>query len=408
MANPGQHFRLIFTWNLRKTIFALAVVCGLTMAALQSAQAQTFTVLHSFNGVDGNLVEAGPILDRAGNLYGTTTSGGQHDYGSVYKLSHAGSGWLFDPLYSFTLHGDGGFPGQGGLTIGPDGTLYGTAGNIFNLGPPARTCRSVMCVWRFTALYTFQGGTDGENPNGAVVFDAAGNIYGTTVSGGDHGFGTVFQATRSGGTWTETVLYSFDGPHGATPTASVILDSNGNLYGTTSAGGAHAWGTVFELTPSGSGWTEQVLYNFTNGNDGRSPAGGVIFDSAGNLYGSAQNNGQNFGGTVFKLSPSIGGNWTFTLLYSLSGRGGPGDHLTMDSAGNLYGTTYQDGIYEQGSVFELSPSSGGWIYSDLHDFTGGDDGALPIGAVALDAAGNIFGTTSQGGRGTGVIFEITR
>lgn len=407
MTTPARHFAFTLGRDPWKPAFVLALVCGLTLVAAQPAQAQTFTVLHSFNGVDGNLVEAGPILDRAGNLYGTTQRGGQHDYGSVYKLSHAGSGWLFDPLYSFTLHEDGGYPDQGGLTIGPDGTLYGAAGNIFNLGPPARTCRSVMCAWHFTTLYTFRGGTDGENTNCKVVFDSEGNLYGTTYYGGQYGLGTVYEATRSGGTWTETVLYSFDGAHGAIPAGSVILDSAGNLYGTTSAGGPHNWGTVFELTHSGSGWTEQVLYNFTNGNDGRSPYGGVIFDSAGNLYGSAQYNGQNFGGTVFKLSPSGGGAWTFTLLYSLSGRGGPGNHLTRDSGGTLYGTTYQDGIYEQGSVFELSPSGGGWVYTDLHDFTGGDDGALPMGAVAIDATGNIFGTTSEGGRGAGVIFEIT-
>ncbi len=408
MTNPSQYSASLLRGNLLTAAFALVIMGALAITTMQPAQAQTFTVLHSFNGVDGNLVEAGPILDRTGNLYGTTTEGGQGDYGSVYKLSHSGSGWLFDPLYSFTLHGDGGYPDQGGLTIGPDGTLYGAAGNIFNLGPPARTCRSVMCAWHFTTLYTFRGGTDGENPNCKVVFDSEGNLYGTTYYGGQYGLGTVYEATRSGGTWTETVLYSFDGAHGASPTASVILDSAGNLYGTTSAGGAHNWGTVFELTPSGSGWTEQVLYNFTNGSDGRSPAGGVIFDSAGNLYGSAQYNGQNFGGTVFKLSPSGGGAWTFTLLYSLSGRGGPGAHLTMDSAGNLYGTTNQDGIDEQGSVFELSPSGGGWVYTDLHDFTGGDDGALPIGAVAIDASGDIFGTTSQGGVHSGVVFEITR
>ena len=258
-------------------------------------------------------------------------------------------------------------------------------------------------------IYGFLGGTDGSGPNGKVVFDAEGNLYGTTYYGGQYGLGTVYEATRSGGTWTETVLYSFDGTHGASPSASVVLDRVGNLYGTTSTGGAHNWGAVFELTPSGSGWTEQVLYSFTNGNDGRSPAGGLVFDSAGNLYGSTQHNGQGFGGTVFELSPS-GGGWAFTLLYSLSGRAGPGDHLTLDAAGNLYGTTYQDGIDEQGSVFELSPSGSGWAYTDLHDFTGGNDGAaLPIGAVALDSSGNIFGTTSQGGRSfSGVIFEITR
>ena len=415
MTNPGQPPATILRNRLPwPSAFARRLLLVLTMLTMQLAYAQTFTVLHRFNGIDGNLANA-PILDRAGNLYGTTVEGGPGEFGgfgNVYKLSHTGSGWVFNTLYDFTAHGDGAYPDNGGVTIGPDGTLYGTAsfegvggnGTLFNLRPPVTFCRSIFCD-AITLLHAFGGGNDGNGPNGNLVFDAAGNIYGTTSGGGDYGYGTVFQATRSGGSWTETVLYSFSPANGINPTAGVILDSAGNLYGTTSAGGTHNWGTVFELTRSGSGWREQLLYTFTNGTDGRSPAGGLVFDSAGNLYGSAQHNGQNFGGTVFKLSPSSGG-WTFTLLYSLSGLAGPADHLTLDSAGNLYGTTYQDGIYEQGSVFELSPSGGGWVYTDLHDFTSGDDGALPVGAVAVDTNGNIFGTTSQGVYG--VIFEITR
>ncbi len=412
MTNPAQYFPARLRGNLTTVAFALAV-CVVAIATMRPAQAQTFTVLHRFGGVDGNLPTA-PILDRAGNLYGTTVEGGPGEFGgfgNIYKLSHTASGWVFNTLYNFTAHADGAYPDNGGPTIGPDGTLYGTAGGegaggngtLYNLRPPATFCRSIFCD-AITVLHAFAGGNDGSGPNANLVFDAAGNIYGTTAGGGEHGYGTVFQATRSGGSWTETVLHSFNPPDGINPTAGVILDSAGNLYGTTVAGGAHNWGTVFELTHSGSGWTEQVLYTFTNTSDGRSPFGGLVMDSAGNLYGSAQHNGHNFGGTVFKLSRS-GGGWTFTLLYSLSGLAGPADHLTLDSAGNLYGTTYQDGVNQQGSVFELSPSGGGWVYTDLHDFSG-DDGALPTSTVVLDPSGNIFGTTSQGVNG--VIFEITR
>jgi len=390
---------------------------ALTTLATHAAPAQTFTVLKSFGGIDGNLPGT-PILDKAGNVYGTTVEGGPGEYGgfgNVYKLSHAGSGWVFNDLYDFTAHGDGAYPEYGGLTFGSDGTLYGTAsaegeygfGTIFNLRPPATFCRSVKCPWDLTVLYAFGAGHDGQYPNGKVVFDAVGNMYGTTYGGGDYGYGTVFMATRSGGTWTETVLHSFNKTDGATPTAGVVLDSAGNLYGTTNSG-ANGWGNVFELTPSGSGWIYQIVYTFTNGMDGRSPRGGLVLDGTGDLYGSAQDNGQNLGGTIFELSPSNGG-WTFNLLYSLSGNGGPADTLTFDTAGNLYGTNYADGTYEAGSVFELSPSGGGWVYTDLHDFTGGNDGKWPTGSVALDSAGNIFGTTSQGGRSfSGVVFEIAR
>jgi uncharacterized repeat protein (TIGR03803 family) len=161
------------------------------------------------------------------------------------------------------------------------------------------------------------------------------------------------------------------------------------------------------LSPSGSGWTQQVLYSFLNQSDGRSPYGGVVFDHAGNLYGSAANNGQNFGGTIFQLSPGNGG-WTFNLLYSLSGRMGPEASLTVDAAGNLYGTTYADGMHNDGSVFELSPSNGGWVYTGLHDFTGGNDGQGPASSVVLDANGNIFGTAYGGISFGGVVFEIAR
>ena len=388
----------------------------LTIALTVAGHSQTLTVLQTFGGTNGN-DPGSPILDRAGNIYGTTVQGGPGEfggYGNVYKLARAGSGYVLDNLYNFTAHNDGAYP-EGALTFGPDGVLYGTTsgggsggyGTIFKVTPPPTFCRSVTCPWSVSILYSFGEFNDGSGPYGNVVFDAAGNMYGTTYYGGQFNFGTVWKATRSGESWTESVIYNFDGPHGSFPTASVIVDGAGNLYGTTNAGGANGWGTVYELSPSGEGWTQQMLYSFQNHQDGRSPYGGVILDSAGNLYGSAQNNGQNLGGTIFELSPS-GGSWTFNLLYSLSGRGGPAASLTFDSAGNLYGTTYADGVNNLGSVFELSPSNGGWVYTDLWDFAGGNDGKWPAASVALDANGNIFGTTSQGAIGYGNVFEITR
>jgi uncharacterized repeat protein (TIGR03803 family) len=187
----------------------------------------------------------------------------------------------------------------------------------------------------------------------------------------------------------------------------VTLDSAGNLWGTTYAGGTSGFGTVFRLTRSGGVWTKTVLYNFTNGSDGRAPSGGVVFDQAGNLYGSTVFGGANGGGTVYELSP-VGGSWTLTTLYSFSGVAGPYNTLTMDANGVLYGATYRDGANQAGSVFKLTQSNGNWTFTGLHDFTNGNDGGFPTSSVAVDSHGDIFGTASSGGSaGEGVVFEIT-
>ncbi len=376
--------------------------------------AQTFTLLYNFSLNTGNN-PGSVILDRGGNIYGTTVEGGPGVEGNIYKFSHAGSGWIFNNLWNFTGYDDGAFPLSGGLTFGPGGALYGSAsgggangkGTVFLAHPPANVCGSVHCAWSLTILYSFSGGNDGSYPNARLIFDAAGNIYGTTSYGGPANKGTVFMLSGTGGVWINTVLHSFDGSDGATPWGNVAIDSAGNLYGTTSSGGAHNWGTVFELVRSGSGYTYQSLHDFTNGNDGRAPYAGLVMDAAGNLYGSAEYNGANRGGTLFELSPS-GGGWTFSVIYSLTGAAGPEDTLTLDASGNLYGSTYGDGSSRNGSVFELSRSGGGWAYTDLYSFTGGTDGGNPTGSVALDAQGNIFGTASDTPQSEGTLFEISR
>jgi uncharacterized repeat protein (TIGR03803 family) len=214
------------------------------------------------------------------------------------------------------------------------------------------------------------------------------------------------------GGWTENILYSFAGVgDGGFPAAGVILDSTGNLYGTASQGGEFGYGTVYQLAPSGSVWTENTLYPFSGTSDGAYPYGGVIFDQTGNLYGTASRGGSNSDGTAFELTPSSGG-WNYSPMYSFNkgyGADGPTGSLVMDTAGNLYGTTLADGAYNQGSVFELTRSQTGWIYTDLHDFQGGtNDGAFPYGSVALDANGNLYGTASGGGtNNAGIVWEIT-
>jgi uncharacterized repeat protein (TIGR03803 family) len=257
-------------------------------------------------------------------------------------------------------------------------------------------------------------GADGATPGSGttLAFDHARDIYGTTTLGGSNNLGTVYELTPSGDGWTEGVLYSFTGGSDeGHPYSGVTFDNTGNLYGTTAIG-PHS-GTVYELSPSGSGWTENTLYTFQNGDDGASPLAGVIFDQSGSMYGATQHGGAGNGGTAFELMPS-GGNWVFSLLCGFSGQttGGVYRNLVMDNAGNLYGTTAGDGSNGWGSVFKLTPSGGQpcfgqWTYSSLHDFTGGDDGGNPQSSLIFDTNGNLYGTARLGGANNkGVVFQI--
>jgi uncharacterized repeat protein (TIGR03803 family) len=408
-----------------------AVSACATVARPQCAQAQTFTVIHSFTpGGDGSS-PIGLTVDRAGTFYGMAESGGASGLGTVFRLTHQPSGWVLTPLYNFIGGSDGAHPSAStGVVIGPNGSLYGTTfygggsscgglscGTVFNLRPSPHTSPRVLGGWTETVLYRFAGGSDGANPTGDLIFDQAGNLYGTTYGGGGScpadGCGTVYELKPSGGGgWTETVLYGFTGgSDGRFPEGGAIFDKVGNLYGTTNDAGAYS-GSIFQLSPSESGWTKTVLHNFQAGSDGAFPVGGLIFDSSGDLYGTTASNGLRGGGTLFELSPP-GGIRTFSVLYSFicsSGCvNGPGPQasLFMDPAGNLYGTTSQDGTHGYGSVFKLTPGAVGWTYTSLHDFTGGSDGGYPYSNVVLGANGNLYGTASQGGtQGYGVVWEI--
>ena len=398
--------------NLRTRAVAFAVLAVfVTVLTISTALAQTLTVLHTFTGgLSGANPYAGVTMDAAGNLYGTTYYGGANGAGLVYKLTHKGSGWVFSPLYSFQRGNDAQSP-IAGVTIGRDGNLYGTtfgggqrgAGAVYKLSPPATFCRSVLCPWTETLLYQFTGGADGGEPEAAVIFDSAGNLYGTTGGGGTENNGVVFKLTPSGSGWTESVLYRFAGPpDGYDPNSAMTFDHNGNLDGTTGLGGGAdcECGTVYQLTPSGSGWSEQVIYRFQGSNDGGAPSSGIVLDPEGNLYGAALVDGAENGGTIFELTPS-NGSWTFSVLYSPTDSSGFQPRgLARSSSGTLYGTFFYGGIFQScggegcGNVFQLSPSAGGWVYTPLYEFTGGDDGGNPIGGLILDSAGNLYGTTS--------------
>lgn len=420
--------------RLTSTSYRLLLAAFTLALFLPAAHAQTFTVLHSFTGGgDGDIPGPALLMDRSGNFYGISQFGGRAGQGVVWKLVHHGSGWVVSPLYTFSGE-EGSVPDD--LVIGPDGHLYGTNrsggdgfGTVFELTPPATACKSASCLWSATILYHFLGQSDGGTPIGLIV-DQSGNLYGTTSHGGDlkspcfGDCGVVFELSRSSGTWTETVLHAFtDSDDGGYPHSKPALDASGNLYGTTEGGGnsgecTTGCGVVYELSPSASGWTETILYNFRKSPDSNSPGGGVIFDSLGNLYSTAVLGGASGWGTVFSLSPSSGG-WTEDIIYSFTGTYGDQypsfGSLFMDSTGNLYGTTpgrSDDPPY--GNVFELTPSGSGWNYTSLYSFTDGPDGAGAQGTVVMDSSGNLYGTAPYGGQysdscelGCGTVWQIT-
>jgi len=409
----------------------LITLAAVTITLPLVVQAQTFSVIHTFSGNgDGYQPYAGLTIDGGGHLYGTTT---EYIGGTVYEMKRVNGIWTFNTLLNF--NGRDGLIPYSKVVFGTSGALFGTTfeggtsldcefgcGAVYDLLPSGAVCKTFSCPWTANAIVSFTDGADGGNPNLVdPVFDRQGNLYGTTAIGGSTGIGVVFQLTHTGGGWTENVLHNFTGPDGAYPYSGLIFDQAGNLYGTTGYGGQFNQGTVYKLTPSGSGWTLTTLYSFQGGADGTEPAAALIMDQAGNLYGSTVVGGAGGGGTVFKLSPS-GGDWTFSLIYSLVGHQNqnfyPGvfNPLAMDAQGNLYGTAVLDGAHSNGSVFKLSPSGGTWTYTSLHDFTNGADGANPFAGVTFDANGNLFGTTVYGGTtngqacqgiGCGVVWEIT-
>ena len=444
MVGPGQRRFSVFGSGPRAAALGLAFAIAFLLAfGPPAAPAQTFQVIHNFTGLgDGSEPNYGITIDTVGNLYGTTFSGDALT-GTVYKLALKGSSWVLSPLYLFTYQGIGGSIPYATVIQGRDGSLYGTAayggdlqacpngatsgcGTVFNLRPLPSIPATPLTPWKETVIHTFHN-TDGANAYGGdLIFDNAGNIYGTTYHGGTGtcpgGCGVVYELTPAGGgNWTQTVLYNFKqgSGDGTNPWTGVIFDQAGNLYGTTVNGGASGAGAVYELSPSGLGWTEKVIYSFSGGADGLSPYAGLVFDQSGNLYGATVGGGTGNGGTVFKLTPS-GGTWTLSTLYTFLGTGGqlaggPFGRVLLGSNGNIYGAAFSDGLYGFGAAFKLTPSGGGYTYTSLHDFTGGLDGGHPRSYLVMDKNGNLYGATTVGGTGNptncvgacGVVYEIT-
>ncbi|MFZ0773028.1 MAG: choice-of-anchor tandem repeat GloVer-containing protein [Candidatus Sulfotelmatobacter sp.] len=402
----------------------------------------TQTTLYGFPFADGDRPESGLVADASGNFYSTTLLGGGADVGSVFKLSPSGSESL---LYSFSGKSDDGnnsvFPSS--LILDSAGNLYGAAeetgsrqyGSVFELSPAAHGTYTEKNLDNLSGVI--------DHPLGNLIFDKSGNLYGTALDGGTNGFGAVLELIpQANGTFKQTVIYSFGGypVDGAGPSAGLIFDGVGNLYGTTAHGGSSSsckgallkpigCGIVFELMPVAGGWQEQMLHSFAGStSDGAIPAGNLIMDANGDLYGTttdgglepkacrAGSNNPAGCGTVYELSSS-NGTWTETIIYEFTRANGDGGNpeagLVEDPAGNLYGTTLFGGstaTYTYGTVYKLAPAAGGgWTESVLYSFTGtGGDGGWQYSNLILDAAGNLYGTASYGGNaGFGTVFEIT-
>jgi uncharacterized repeat protein (TIGR03803 family) len=428
-------------------ILGAAQFAGLVvlMLLVAGAQAQSnYKTLHRFGGeADGAAPYAGLVFDKNGNLYGTTSSGGSHGQGAIFKLTPEPDGsWAETVLYNFcstTACGDGSHP-QAGLIFDALGNLYGTASMGGNLecdcGVAFELTMNKHGTWMESVLHTFHGSPDGGTPLGALIFDAAGNLYGTAYSGGDPNCefgncGVVFKLARNAdGHWTETVLHKFEQDGGVNPYDTLVFDAGGSLYGTTAWGGdlkgcnGGGCGVVFELTPNANGnWGQRVLYRFTGADDGGSPWTGVVFDQSGNLYGTTRLGGFNCPagsscGVVFQLTPNSDGSWTESTLRRFGGlKDGwaPVASLVLDQSGNLYGTTslggapacYYDG-WGCGLVFRLTPTADrGWKKHVLHAFWD-HPGTNPNASLIFDGAGNLYGTTLGDGTTTfGSVFEIT-
>lgn len=431
MKNSEQHrssiSKLIF--QSARPALAIAILFAFATMVSQPTQAQTFTVLHSFTGgADGSNPLSPLTLDRAGHIYGTAYRGGTAGAGTVFKLTPKGSDWIFTTLYIFQGGHDGADP-VAGVVIGDDGLLYGTTpaggiagcqhsfpfdncGVVYSLRPPATSCKTALCPWTETVLYSFTGNLDGDAPSyGTLVFDSQGNLYGATIWGGTENEGLVYKLTPSNGSWTKTVLHSLIWADGVLPVPGLIFDAAGNLDGAgEEGGGIYGCGTVFQLTPGQYGWTANTLFSFTC-SPWQIPSGGIGLDQSGNIYGKFEGNLRDVGG-VYQLVPS-GYGWTMNIIHSFdtsSPDGGwwQGGGPVFDKNGNLYATTYDEGAYGMGTVFKLTAGSGGWTYTSLHDFTSGSDGAYPQAGLSIDSHGNLYGTARHGGNGNnGVVWEIT-
>jgi len=406
-------------WSRAIAAAVLALIgAGGTPAAAKETVLYTFT-----GGSDGNNPNSPLIFDNAGNLYGTTYQGGADGDGTVFELTPTVSGWTETVLYSFIDVSDGYDP-VGPVLFDKEGNLYGLTGygGAAGYGTAFELSPNSSGGWTKTTIYAFAGGSDGSTPEGGLISDSKGNLYGLTLTGGtgpclvygrNPGCGTIFELKRSRGSWKEVVVFTFPGGSGGQGPKGLTLDGAGNLYGVTSQGGSGGVGIVFKLSHSAGRWTESVLHAFTGGSDGSTPQAGVTLDGLGNLYGTTFN-GSGGGcagggcGLVYELKPAEKGRWRELALHRFKQNSddgtNPGTFLIFDEAGNLFGTTVGGGAYGEGIVFELMQNfDGKWNESVIQDFFGAD---YP-GTLVLGKDGYLYGPAGGGAYGAGLVFQLS-
>ena len=402
-------------------------------AALRAA---AFKVLHTFrSGSDGFQPGGGLAADAAGNLYGTTYYHGAAEFvgGTVFMLKPPAAGqtaWTYRVIYRFPQNANDAIGPTGALTV-RNGIIYGATagggnqscgcGTVFRLRP----LNAAKTLWKYAVIHRFNERRTGSTPGAGVVFGPDGALYGSTTSGGTYGAGTVFRLVGSGdGPWSKTTIYQFRGPNtNSGPAGELIFNKAGNvIYGTTFSGGSLRQGTVFQLKRAGASWTHTVLKAFrpsyTTPHDGALPRGQLIFGKDGALYGTTEAGDRGGShtydlGTVFRLKPNANGTWTFSVVHEFRDANGPKAGLTMDSAGNFYGTASGGGFYGAGVIYKLTQLAGGkWGFTTLHNFDHANGGNSPWDRPIF-SGGALFGTTLRGGpltcsTGCGLVYRFTR
>jgi len=398
--------------QVKRATFLFVIALSVTTAA-----ATTTDVIFSFGEDEGEYADTDLETDSAGNIYGTTVLGGDFGSGTVFQLTPTPNGWVHTVLYSFTGGVDGGEPYKG-VTLDRDGNLYGTAvtggsGNCEGGCGVIYKLTNRKGTWTQKVVHAFTGGDDGSGPGSRVTVDRAGNVYGMTPTGGAYGLGTIYQIRPpSSGALTFKVIHAFTGgADGSNGSAGRMILRDGRLYGAATTGGNQGSGVVFELTPKAFGeWNFKTIYTFQGQPDGSFPYGALLFDPSGNIYGTTYYGGANGIGAVYELSPQPVGEWTEDLIYSFQqGPDGnsPISNLVFDKAGNLYGTTSEGGL-GSGTIFKLSPVGGNWTETVVHAFEGPPDGGFAYNGMVVDAFGNFYGATVHGGENNdGSVYKFT-
>jgi len=398
----------------------IALLLG-TMAAASahriSAQ-HTFSdpslnVLHTFAGrPDGYQPDEGVSASKDGTLFGVTAWGGANNLGAVYSLTPSGSTYKETIIYSFQGGTDG---------VRPSGRLLLHKGSIFGTtqsgGSPRHPCGTVYklspqgSTYIESVIFRFDCGTGGGTPASGVIADSSGNLYGTTSLAGSDDQGIVFELTRDGTEYHEHVLHDFQLGDGSDVVAGLVFGPTGTLYGTAAGGGALGNGIVFEIAHIGASYKEQTIYTFHGAADGANPTASLTVDPSGALYGTTSNAGPGNGGTIFKLTPAGSGTFTYGVVHSFVRSIGPytpQGGVLLDKAGNVFGTASDGGRFGFGAAYELSPSAGAYRFRTLYDF-GNSDGRSPTGSLVAGPAGALFGTGSGLGAGSqtgGTVFEL--